>query len=222
MNPSESGVTIALQDALHQLEALVDPVWTQIAAQAEGRAHTRVLVTSPSSKAGTSLITAATAAALARNLRSQVLVIETHLRQPGIAGYAGVEGVPGFSDLLLGHAGLEDVTREAPGIGGLFVIPAGTPRAAIPGEFAARTAQDLFRSLTTRSRFVLFDAPPLLEHREARSLLAFSDAVLIVLRARDSSRADTTALAELVKKSGVPLLGTVLNRHVPEIGFLER
>lgn len=222
MNPTSSPPSTAVHEALSQLEPLVDAVWTQIAAQAQGRAHTRVLVTSPSGKAGTSLITAATAAALARNLRSQVLVVETHMRQPGLAGFCGIEGMPGFSDLLLGHAGLEDVTREVPGVAGLFVIPAGTPRAAIPGEFAARQTQDLFRSLTTRCRFVLFDAPPLLEHREARSLLTFSDYVLLVLRARESSKADTSALVDLVAKSNVPLLGTVLNRHISELSFLDR
>ncbi|MEZ6018026.1 MAG: CpsD/CapB family tyrosine-protein kinase [Planctomycetota bacterium] len=211
-----------MHESLTQLEPLIDAVWTQIASHAQGRAHTRVLVTSPSPKAGTSLITAATGAALARNLRSQVLVVETNLKHPGLAGFTGIEGLPGFSDMLLGHADLESVTREVPGVSGLYVIPAGTPRAAIPGEFATRPAQDLFRSLATRCRFVLFDAPPLLEHREARTLMSFSDHVLLVLRARESSKADTTALVDLVRKSGVPLLGTVLNRHVSELGFLDR
>lgn len=214
--------TLAVHDALAQLEPLVDAVWTHIAAQSQGRAHTRVLCTSPSEKAGTSLITAATAAALARNLRSQVLVMETNLKHPGIAGFTGIEGQPGLSDLLLGHATLEEVTREVPGVPGLFVLPAGTPRAAIPGEFAARQAQDLLRSLATRCRFVLFDSPPLLEYREARSLLSFSDHVLVVLRARSSTKRATESLVELVRQSGVPLLGTVLNRHVAEMGFLDR
>jgi len=222
VNPFPLETTTPVHEALSQLEPLVDAVWTQIAAQAQGRAHTRVLFTSPSPKAGTSLITAATAAALARNLRSQVLVVETNLRNPGMAGFAGIEGTPGFSDLMLGHADLEGVTREVPGVSGLFVIPAGSPRAAIPGEFAARAAQELFRSLATRCRFVLFDAPPLLEHREARSLLTFADHAVLVLRAREASKADTTALVELIRKTGVPILGTVLNRHVPELGFLER
>ena len=222
MNPQSSDAPLAVHEALNLLEPLIDPVWTQIASISQGRAHTRVLCTSPSRKAGTSLITAATAAALARNLRSQVLVVETNLRQPGLAGFVGVDGLPGFSDMLLGHATLESVTREVPGVPGLFVIPAGSPRAAIPGEFATKAAQDLFRSLATRCRFVLFDAPPLLENRDARSLLTFSDSVLLVLRARDTAKDATTGLVELVKKSGVPLLGTVLNRHVSEFDFLDR
>lgn len=222
MNPYPLQALTPVHEALTQLEPLIDAVWTQVAAQAQGRAHTRVLFTSPSPKAGTSLITAATAAALARNLRSQVLLVETNLRHPGVAGFAGIEGMPGFSDLLLGHTGVEDVTREVPGVPGFFVIPAGTPRAAIPGEFATKPTQELFRSLASRCRFVLFDAPPLLEHREARSLLTFADHAVLVLRARESSKADTSALVDLIRKTGVPILGSVLNRHIPEVGFLER
>jgi len=211
-----------LHESLALLEPLVDAVWTEIAAQGQGREHTRVLVTSPSAKAGTSLITAATGAALARFLRSQVLVVETNLRCPGIAGFTGIDGLPGLSDLLLGHADLDEVIREVPGVPGLRVLPAGTSRAAISGEYATPKAQALFANLATMGRYVLFDTPTLLEHREGRSLFPLIDHVLLVLRARDTSKADTGAVVQLIQRSHVPLLGTVLNRHVPELGFLER
>lgn len=209
-----------LQAQLEVVTPLVDSVWTQIAALAEGKSHVRVLFTSTESQSGTTLLTSATAAALARNMRANVLMVETHMRQPAAAAFLGTEGTPGFSDLLLGHTDMETAVREVPGIPDLHVLPAGTSRPAIAGEFATRGAQELLRSVMTKARFVLFDAPPLTEYREARGLLSYVDAAVVVLRSRVSLKRDAVDVAEIIEGARVPILGTVLNRHQSEFGFL--
>ena len=210
-----------LQDQLEVVAPLVDLIWTQIASLAEGKKHVRVLFTSPQNQAGTTLMTAATSAALARNMRANVMMVETHMRAPAAAAYLGTESTPGFSDLLLGHTEMETAVRDVPGSPDLHLLPGGSPRPAIAGEFSTRGAQDLLQSLMTKARFVLFDAPPLIEYREARGLLGFVDAAVIVLQSRVSLKSQTVELADLIENARVPILGTVLNRHESEFSFLQ-
>lgn len=210
-----------LKDQLEAVAPLVDSIWTQVASLAEGKKHVRVLFTSPQNQAGTTLLTAATSAALARNMRAKVMMVETHMRAPAAAAYLGTDATPGFSDLLLGHTEMETAVREVPGSPDLHLLPGGSPRPAFAGEFASRGAQELLQSLMTKARFVLFDAPPLTEHREARGLLGFVDAAVIVLQSRVSLKSQTAELADLIENARVPILGTVLNRHESEFSFLQ-
>lgn len=210
----------AFLDQLETVAPLVDPIWTQIAALAEGNEHVRVMVTSPQHEAGTTLMTAATASALARHMRTQVLMIEAHMRQPAAASFLGVEGQPGLSDLLLGHATIDEAIHAVPATPDLEVLPGGAARPPITGEFATRGARETLAQLTTRSKYTLIDAPPLTEHREARALLSLCDAAVIVLRSRQSLKSQTAKLIELIEDARVPILGAVLNRHQSELGFL--
>lgn len=209
-----------MQDQLELVAPLVDAVWTRIAAEGEGKSHVRVLFTSPEHEAGTTLIAAATAMALARNLRANVLFVETHMRRPSAASYFGTDASPGFSDLLLGHTDVESVVRDVPGTPDLHVLPGGSPRPAITGEFALPNARKEIGALMERARFVIFDAPPLTTSHEARGLLTYADASVLVLRSRSTLKREIVALAELVEAARVPIIGTVLNRHVSDLGFL--
>ncbi len=209
-----------MQEQLELVAPLVDSLWTSIAALGEGKSHVRVLFTSPEHGAGTTLLAAATAVSLARNLRSNVLFVETHMRRPAAASYFGTESSPGFSDLLLGHVEMETAVREVPGTPDLHVLPGGSPRPAITGEFAMRGAQDLIQSLMTKARFVLFDAPPLTTSQEARGLLSYVDSAVVVLRSRSTLKRDVLQLTDLIEAARVPILGSVLNRHASDLGFL--
>lgn len=211
----------AMQDQLEAVAPLVDSVWTQIAALSEGKAHVRVLFTSPDNQAGTTLLSAATAVSIARNMRADVMFVETHMRQPAAAGYLGTESSPGLSDLLLGHTDLETAVKPVPGVPGLHVLPAGTARPAIAGELAAKPAQELLRTLMTSARFVIFDAPPLVKYHEARGLLSYVDASVLVLQSASTDKKGTIQLAEMIEAARVPILGTVLNRHESDFGFLD-
>lgn len=210
----------AHQEQLEAVVLKVDGIWNQVAALTEGRDHARVLFTSPENGTGTTLMTAATAVALARNTRSSVLLVEAHMRKPAAATYLGTEGTPGLSDLLLGHADVESAVHGVPGVPDLHLLPGGTPRPAITGEFATPAARDLVGELSRRTRFTLFDVPPLLEYREARGLLHMVDAAVVVIRSRVSLKSQTARLADVIEGARVPILGAVLNRHESEFSFL--
>ncbi len=216
----QRGAVTPLQQVIEGVQPLAETVWSNLAGIQSPGAQTRILFTSTEERAGTSLITAASALGLARNTRSEVTVVEAHLRRPAMAAYLGTDPVPGLSDLLVGQVNLDRCRRAAPGCPGLHVIAGGTPRHVIAGEFAAEGATEMFRLITRQGRYVLFDAPPILDHPESRALLRHVDGVVLVLRARSSRKATAKKTTELLEDEGVELYGSVLNRYKSELPFV--
>jgi Mrp family chromosome partitioning ATPase len=215
----QPGAGSPLQQAIEEVQPLAETIWSNVAALTSGGERARILFTGTEGGCGTTLVAAATALGLARNTRSEVTLVETHLARPAMASYLGVEPAPGLSDLLVGLTSLEKCLRPVPGCPGLSAIPGGTPRQVIPGEFAAPGAQEMIDLINERSRYVLYDAPPLLEHAESRALLRHVDGVVLVLRARSSRKSALRRTIERIEEAGVEVLGSVLNRFRSDMPF---
>ncbi len=213
------GAPSPLQQAIENVQPLAETIWSNLVALTQGGERARILFTSTEDRAGTTLITAATALGLARNTRSEVTVVEANLGRPSIENFLGINAVPGLSDLLVGQASMERCLHPVPGCSGLAAIPGGTPRDVIAGEFAAPGARDMLEVIVHRSPYVLFDAPPLLDHPETRALLRHVDGVVLVLRARASKKSAVKRTIDRIQESGVEVLGSVLNRFKSELPF---
>jgi len=215
------GVPPPLLKAIEEIRPLSETIWSSLVGLQGDRGNARLLFTGTEEYSGNTLITASCGLGIARNTRSEVLVIEAHLRRPAMATYFGIDPVPGLSDLLVGQASIEDVRRTVQGCPGLIVIPGGTPRHIIPGEFAAEGARDLLAALAQAGRYVLFDAPPVLQHSETRALLSHVDGAILVLRARSSRKSEARRAIEVIETAQVEVLGSVLNRFKSELPFEE-
>lgn len=178
------------------------------------RRPVRVLFTSTDHRAGTTSLTAATALGLARNLRVDVGLVETNLESPKLAEYLEISEDVGLSDLLDQRVDLAEAVQvvEVVGPQRVNVVPGGSPRLPRPGEFAAEESHKVVERLGEFCDYILFDAPPLLDHIEARVLLHEIDAVVIVLRAGISKRARAQKLVQTIEEQGIRVLGTILNR----------
>lgn len=207
-----SGAASPLQQAIDTVQPLAEDLWTRISAAHSGRKISRTLFTSAERGSGTTVLAAACGMGLARNLRQETTVVETNLLRPALATYLGLPGTPGLSDMLVGRAQLSDSRFQVPGSPSLYGLPAGSPRPAVPGEFADDRAQSLLEGLSQLGRHVIFDAPPITEHSEVLSLLGYVDAVVLVVRARSTKKDQAQKAIKLIQDSGVPLLGTILNR----------
>lgn len=208
-----------LQAAIADVHSLAETVWSNLASYCQGREQTRILFTSTEPGAGTTLVSAASALGLARNTRSEVTLVEANLERPALGAYLGLGPAPGLGELLEGQVSLQECLRRVPDTTSLAAVPAGAPRSAIAGEFAATEAQDLLDSLAARGSVLLLDAPPLLEHAESRALLRHVDAVVLVLRARASRKSEARRTLERIEEAGVEVLGSVLNRFKSELPF---
>lgn len=219
MGQRSRGIPPPLMRAIDDVRALSETVWSTLVGLQGERGNARLMFTGTEEYSGTTLIAASCGLGIARNTRSEVLLVESHLRRPAMATFFGVDPVPGLSDLLVGQARVEEVCRSIQGCPGLTVIPGGTPRHIIAGEFAADGAREMLGSLAERGRYVIFDAPPLLRHSESRALLSHVDGVVLVLRARASRKSEARRVIELIEGAGVEVVGSVLNRFKPEMPF---
>ncbi len=71
--------------------------------------------------------------------------------------------------------------------------------------------------------WVIIDGPPVIESPDSAALGAQTDGIVLVLHAGRAKRPIVSRAAEMLRKSGGQVLGTVLNRRVHEIpGFIYR
>ena len=197
-------------ELLQSLPGIGDVVWATITRLASSRVTTNVLLTAAERDAGTTVLAAATAIGLAQHQRVPVCLIETNVRRPALARYLGLQG-QGLSDILDGRAELEQCLQVLPQCAGLSVLPAGSARAPLSGEFTTERMRAILRQLEQRSRFLVLDTAPLLDHVESRLLLDHADGVLLVLRARATRLADAERAFEILVESGAPVLGSIFN-----------
>ena len=219
MTDQSRGVPPPILKAIDDVRSLGETIWSSFVGLKGDQGNARLLFTSTEDQAGTTLVAASTAMCLARNTRSEVLLVEAQLQRPAAAAYFGLGYSRGLSDILVGQATLDDVRRNVQGCPGLTVIPAGTARETVAGEFAARAASDLLASIAGSARYVIFDAPPLLRHSESRALLSHVDGAVLVLRARASRKVEVRRAVEVIESANVEVVGTVLNRFKSELPF---
>lgn len=205
-----------MQDVISSMISTSDAIWANIARAPLGRSPARILIIGTEPGAGTTSIAAATAIGLARNLRVDVRLIEANLKRPAIAGHLGLYSKRGLSDVLEGQARLEDCLVPVSGCPGLSVLPGGSGRTPFPGEFATELATDVLSRATGEGDYVILDAPPLLGHAETRMLLAWVDSAVLVVRAGTTRLGAAKKALRILRESGVPVLGTVLNRFRSE------
>jgi len=214
---SKTGQAEAVE-LLQSLPGIGDVVWGTVMRLAGTRVPTSVLFTAAERGAGTTILAAATAIGLAQHQRVPVCLIETNLRRPALARYLGLRE-KGLADILDGRADLEPCLQEVERCPGLWVLPAGSARAPISGEFTTERMTSVLARLEQRSHFLVLDTAPLLDHVESRLLLNHADAVLIVLRAQATRLADAERAYEILVESGAPVLGSIFNAYAGSARF---
>lgn len=164
-------------------------------------------VTSALPSEGKSTTAANLAIAMSEN-GARVVLIDADLRRPRLAELMGIEGAAGLTDVLIGHAEIEDVTIPW-GRGGLRVLPAGqTP--PNPSELLGSAAMHaLIEQLTAQNDFVLFDAPPLLPVTDAAILTRITGGAIVISAVGRSTQKQLAAALEALSSVGSRLLGVV-------------
>lgn len=140
----------------------------------------------------------------------RVLLIDGDLRRPRLHQIFGVENKIGFSEAV---AGTDPLTVQSTKVPGLSLLPSGS-KGNVDALFRA-TLPTLFGRLRQEYDVILVDTPPLLQIPDARLIGRHSDGLVLTIDAQ-SSRPNNVALAAcLMFDDGIPLLGTILNKHQP-------
>lgn len=169
-----------------------------------------IVVTSSMPGEGKTTTTANLALTLAQT-GSTVVVIEGDLRRPRLLTYMGLEGAVGITDVLIGHADLEDVMQPF-AESNLSVIGAGQlpPN---PSELLGSTGmRDTLAQLAMRYDYVLIDAPPVLPVTDAAVLSTICDGVVVVVGAGKVAKEQLSRALDTLDAVNANVLGIVLNR----------
>ncbi|WP_223692389.1 polysaccharide biosynthesis tyrosine autokinase [Leifsonia poae] len=171
------------------------------------------VVTSSVPGEGKSLIALNLALALAEGGR-KVLLVDADLRRPMVAAYTGLPGEAGLTSVLVGRATAADVVQTW-GDTGLKVLASG-PIPPNPSELlSSRAMAELVDSLVHEYEVVVFDTAPMVAVADAAILARMLDGALLVADRTRVHRPQLAQTMDSLEKSGVRVLGLVLNRSTP-------
>jgi capsular exopolysaccharide synthesis family protein len=167
-----------------------------------------LLVTSPNTQEGKSVVTANLAAALALT-ELRVLVVDADLRRPHQHQIFELDQGGGLTNALL-EGTLNGRLRQAD-LAGLQVLTSGDPPPNPAEVLVSSRMQALLKELQQQADLVLIDCPPVLPVADATILAPHVDGVLIVVHAnRTRSRAAIEAV-ESLRRVGAHIVGVVFN-----------
>ncbi len=168
-----------------------------------------LLVTSSNPTEGKSVTSSNLAVTMAQN-GTRTLLLDMDFRRPVLHKIFNVPQEKGFSNMLVGDAGVDDVITHT-NVPNLDVIPSGhippNPAELLSSD-GIGTFMDIFKSRYDR---IIIDSPPILSATDPVIISTFVDEVLMVIKMGETSRELVqTAIGKLhhVKAN---LIGTVLN-----------
>jgi succinoglycan biosynthesis transport protein ExoP len=175
----------------------------------EGERPKTILVTSAAPNEGKSTIALNLAITMAL-AKVRVLLVDADLRRGTLHRWLDRESEPGLSDLLLGHASLEECISTT-SIGGLDLVTRGV-ETQNPGElFLGASLNQLLRDVYGRYQYVIFDSSPIMAADDATSLAPKLDASIFVVRFSHSSARLSKRALELLRDRQANVIGLVCN-----------
>jgi succinoglycan biosynthesis transport protein ExoP len=187
----------------------------------------RVIVfTSPNPREGKTTVVSNLGIALAE-ISQRVLLIDGDLRKPRLPEIFSVPNDSGLTDLLrqkqsLDGQPLDGMVLET-GVPGLYLLPSGTKSTGASNLLYSPRMAELLQRLRRDYDAILIDTPPMLQIPDARVLGRLADAVILVIRAAETTRDAAQAARQRFAEDGTPVLGTILNdwnpRYAPGYGY---
>jgi Mrp family chromosome partitioning ATPase len=207
-----------------------------------------LMITSAVEQEGKSTTIANLAIALARGGQNVVLV-DLDLRRPYMHKFFDLGDRPGITQVVLGHASLDDALVPIPiapvkpspasgrryelappagsnghangnGVGGRLSVMGAGPIPPDPGEFVASHAlTSTLLHVQERAEVVLIDSPPLLRVGDSMGLSAKVDAVLLATRMEKVRRPMLAELHRLLGASPARVLGFIVTGAQAEEGY---
>jgi non-specific protein-tyrosine kinase len=173
----------------------------------DGRLRT-ILVTSPTSAEGKSVVTANLAVAMA-NAGLRVVVVDADLRLPQMHRLFGLNRGQGLIDAL--WQGGADGYLKPTEVEGVKVLTSGTSPLDPVEAISSPHMKKLLTGLAQEADLVIMDSPPVLAVADATILAAGVDGVLLVLRAGHTGGRSARRAVEALRQARTQLLAAVLN-----------
>ncbi len=167
-----------------------------------------LLITSAAPAEGKSTVAANLAAALAQ-AGKRVVLISVDFRRPTTEQFFDVNNMIGLSDVLLGTHSLKSALQRS-GDDQLLILTSGKMPPNPSELLGSSKMEEVIASLKEWGDWVIVDAPPLLAVADPAATARWTDAVLMVSKAGESTRDNARKAAELLAKVGAKIAGVVI------------
>jgi len=191
-----------------------------------------VLVTSSTQMEGKTTVAINLAITLAQ-LGKRTLLVEADLRNPFIHHAFGIPKEPGFTEVAIGSANLDEATRsfvdlilgkvgvegltEQRGLDNLFILPSGH-QPPDPAEFlSAQGVASFLADIRQRYDYVVIDSAPVLPVADTSVLGSRVDGALFVIQVGQVARAALRRAKSLLGAAKARVLGVCLTRVRAEV-----
>lgn len=152
-------------------------------------------------------------AAVSAMLSRRTLIIDADLRQPLQHCLLDVPAFPGLTERLEGSLSLQDVLKPT-AIENLSVLTAGQPSSRPSALIERASMETLLSELKAQYDCVIVDASPVGVCADAATLTQTTDGLILVAQPRLTRREGLLQAVLDLRKSGVTLVGIVMNQTV--------
>ncbi len=165
---------------------------------------------------GATTVAASLARVLSQDAGQRVLLVDANARRPGVAAIFGLQAEASLREVLVGGVefGRSLVTVERRNLRVLCAAPSREP-GGVP--FPLSELREFLAGVGSGYHWVILDVPPVLEAPEGPAIASLADGVVLVMRAGHVKRPVAARAAEVLRKAGGRVLGSVLNRRRLEI-----
>ena len=184
---------------------------SNIMASTAGRPLRTLVVASPSVGEGKSTTAANLAVALAE-AGQRVILVDADMHRPTQTRHFNVPNRRGLSTLLVNSEPSVESLLQPTWLPTLRLLPSGPTPPDASALLSSKRLDDVATQLNALCDVVVFDTPPLLAQPDAVLLGTRADGVLLVVDASKSRGRQFMRGLEMLRDSGAPVLGAVLNR----------
>lgn len=168
-----------------------------------------IMITSGAEKEGKTFLSTHMAATLARR-GHKTLLLDCDLRRPNCHRVFSMPQEPGLAEVLRGETLWNDAVRPSP-IPDLSVLSAGLPNQAIAQCLNNGTFSKLLTQLRHEFDYVIVDSGPILAVADSTLIGKHVDAVLLVIRSKQSRSPMVQAAFKHMRGLNIQVLGAIVN-----------
>ena len=200
---------ITLKEPSSSISESLRTIRTNVIFSADGDKKKTLMVTSALPAEGKTTIASNLAIVMA-SLGEKVLLIDADLRRPSIHRMFNVPKSPGLSSHLINRKTLDEIIHKTT-VENLFIIPSGIipPN---PSELLSHPQlQALLETATQSYNRVIVDTPPVASVADPMIISKVVDAVILVIRSRETARDVVSRAVNQLKNVNSDILGAILN-----------
>jgi Mrp family chromosome partitioning ATPase len=168
-------------------------------------------VTSPNTKAGTTVCAINLSIGLALEVNQTVLLVDANLRNPSIHKYLGITPKYCLADYLVDNIPIHDLIINPTAFDQLRILTGNRPLLDSAEMLSSPRMTLLAESLKNHdaSRLIVYDLPNL-QTADSLAFIPLADAVLLVIEAGSTTEEELARAFEHLH--GMQVIGTVLNK----------